>query len=66
MLPQTYFRKSRFCVILTILVPAALCALDPLIHDSEPGLSYLGEGRIKMGRMKRKTQGRGDEEEWWL
>lgn len=33
-----------------IIVPTAPSAFDPLVYDSEPGLSYLGGGRIKRGQ----------------
>lgn len=45
-----------------IIVPMAQSAFNPLIHDSEPGLSYLGGGRIKMGQEEEEDmveRGRG-------
>lgn len=42
-----------------IIAPTALSAFDPLVYDCEPGLSYLGGGRIKMGQEEEE-----DKVEW--
>lgn len=53
-------------VLYLVIVPAALSAFNPLGLDSEPGLSNLGGGRIKMGQREEETRWREEEEERWL